>query len=72
MDSTTKRSLRKILDYLRDDEEQDWLESGMPTSGHIFPHLMRVGLWLNAAHKKNHAPNTQPATIARGNRKRTP
>ena len=72
MDSTTKRSLRKILDYLRDDEEEHWLESGMPKSGHIYPHIVRVGLWLSAAHQKNHAQDTQPTTITRGNRARTP
>jgi hypothetical protein len=44
----------------------------MPKSGHIYPHIVRVGLWLSAAHQKNHAQDTQPTTITRGNRARTP
>ncbi len=47
MDFETIESLRNILDYLHDDEEKHWQETGKPDD-HVFTDLVRVTRWLDS------------------------
>jgi hypothetical protein len=46
MDADTLESLRRIIEYLEDDELRDWISQGY-SYDHIFNHLRRVKVWLD-------------------------
>jgi hypothetical protein len=48
MECETIESLRRILDYLHDDEKRHWEEDGKPKDDHIYLDIIEVTKWLDS------------------------
>lgn len=46
MDEEIYRSIKKVIDYLYDDEMKNWEENDKPQEGHIFHDVAIVDNWI--------------------------